>query len=221
VFRGNVYRAKTEMMKLREKAKLLEIETVLARRRMGHGSDGEASKAAERVGKVFGQSARSIYRGMKILKGIDQAAADGNTKLAERLTELVNARKTVKALALMEGGKKPKPGKAKKRDLPRTFLDHANTVYSECESACRKADAPVQLDYLERHIARCLKYVVDARARLASDGSPEEVPWQAFYAQLEEEGVSIVAVDRPTRLAAAEAERMIEKFNREGEPTDE
>jgi hypothetical protein len=60
--RGNRYRVKTQTMKAREQRKMLEIETALARQRRAHGSDGGPSKSTDRVGKVFGESGKTVGR---------------------------------------------------------------------------------------------------------------------------------------------------------------
>ena len=59
---GNVYRVKTQLMMARELRKLVELEKALARQRMGQGSDGGASKSADRAGAAYKLSGKTVER---------------------------------------------------------------------------------------------------------------------------------------------------------------
>jgi hypothetical protein len=163
--RGNIYRTKTETMKAREQRKILEIETALARGRMAEGTDGGPSKAADRVGKVFGESGKTVQRRLKVLEAIEQADADGDKKRASRLTELLDGKHITKALDLLSP--KDKPAKPVKQvDVPRTLHDHVNTAQSENFEACCKAQCEAEIEIIEVSIDRMLTTVQAARQRL-------------------------------------------------------
>jgi hypothetical protein len=99
---GNIYRITTETMKAREQRKMLTIEKAIGRVRKTIGLHSGPGKAADRVGKVFGESGGTVQRRLKVLDAIEKAEASGNTKLAARLTELLNTRQITKALALLK-----------------------------------------------------------------------------------------------------------------------
>jgi hypothetical protein len=167
--RGNLYRTKTETMKAREQRKMLELEMVLARQRMSAGADGGPSKSTDRVGKVFGESGKTVQRRIKVLDAIEQAETDGDKRMQARLTELLDSGKTGKALALLNPDKAPRP--VKKVEVPRTFNDHLTKCYSENFEACAKAIVEAELDQLEANLERLRQDIEAARARLRS-GAP-------------------------------------------------
>src|SRR5262249_48872469 len=86
---ANMHRQKSQLSIAREQRSFLESEKALARTRMAVGSDGGASKATDRVGKVFGESGKTVQRRLKILEGIEEAQAEGNSKRADRLIDLL------------------------------------------------------------------------------------------------------------------------------------
>jgi hypothetical protein len=104
----NMYRIKTKVELAREQRGRLEAEKELARRRMGQGSDGGASKSADRVGSAYKVSGRTVTTRIKVLEGIEDAQAKGEHKKAERLTDLLERDKTGQALALIKGKKAAK-----------------------------------------------------------------------------------------------------------------
>jgi ParB-like chromosome segregation protein Spo0J len=161
---GNRYRVKTQMMIAREQRKALEIETELARRRMGAGSDGGFSKSTDRVGKIFGESGKTVQRRQKILRAIEEAQSKQPRK-AERLIQLLESRQTLKALEAIDGKTAP-PKPAKKIDVPPTLHAHANKAYSEFYEACCKAGVPAELEILDRTIGRMTADLNTARKRL-------------------------------------------------------
>jgi ParB-like chromosome segregation protein Spo0J len=100
IVRGNAYRTKTELMKAREQRKLLEVEKALGLRRMAEGSDGGPSKSTARVGKMFGESHKTVERRLKVLDAIEEAQGAGNEKRAEVLAGLLESKKITDALEL-------------------------------------------------------------------------------------------------------------------------
>jgi hypothetical protein len=78
-----------------------------------HTNDGGPSKAAERVGKRFNESCRTVERRRNVLKGYDAAVADHNDKKAEHLLNLLEAKKLVEAENIIKGKKAKKPAKPK------------------------------------------------------------------------------------------------------------
>jgi hypothetical protein len=163
--RGNMYRTKTETMKAREQRKVLEIETVLARRRMGEGTDDGPSKATDRVGKIFGESGKSVQRRLKVLEAIEQADADGDKKRAGRLTELLDGKHITKALDLLAPkDKAPRP--VKKVDVPPTLHEHVIKAHSANYEAAAKATCEPEIEVIERNIDRMANDVRTARERL-------------------------------------------------------
>jgi hypothetical protein len=165
---GNRYRVKTEVMLAREQRKLLEVESALARRRMGDGSDGGPSKATDRVGKTFGESGKTVQRRIKVLEAIEQADAGGDKKKSERLTELLNGGKTVQALATISP-KKKSGSRPVKVDVPRTLHDHATRAYSENYEACCKAQCEGEIEVLVNNVERMLHDILTAWGRLGAD----------------------------------------------------
>src|SRR5215471_10001967 len=119
LIRDNVGRRKTELMVAREQRKAKEIEGALARKRMAHGvgEGDEAGKATDKVGKLFNESGKTVGRRLKVLEAIETAEEAGDGKLAARLTELLNAGYSGKALALLDG--KPKKAAPVRVDVPR------------------------------------------------------------------------------------------------------
>jgi len=160
----NGYRTKTRLIVAREQQKLLEIHKRLARARMAHGSDGEASKSVDRVGVEFKVSGKTVQNNMKILGAIDAAHEDGDKRRAEQLTDLLERGSTVKALALINGEERPK--KAPKVDVPRTLHDHSNKAHSEFYEACAKVQVQAELDLLERCLEQMRDALATARTRL-------------------------------------------------------
>jgi hypothetical protein len=158
---GNTYRQKTETMKAREQRKLLEVETALARRRMGSGSDGGPSMSTDRVGKIFGESGKSVQRRLKVLEAIEKADADGKHERARKLTELMDSRRITKALDLIKPAKqreaeKAKKGKAKK-EVDRSPTGYYTRAGSDWEAACfhvSQAEYKGLGDQLKRMIAQ-------------------------------------------------------------------
>jgi ParB-like chromosome segregation protein Spo0J len=171
--RGNAYRTKTETMKAREQRKLLEIEKALARGRMsqGKGDDDGPSKSTDRVGKLFGESGKTVQRRLKILTAIETAQQDGDARRATRLGELLDTRQTTKALELI-GPRKAKTGKAPPRqvEVPPTFHAHMNRAYSEFFEGCCKAIVPAELDMAEATLKRMQDDLAAARRKLGGAG---------------------------------------------------
>jgi ParB-like chromosome segregation protein Spo0J len=165
LIRGNTYRVKTQTILAKEQRKMLEVEADLARRRMGEGSDGGPSKATDRVGKLFGESGKTVQRRLKVLRAIEEAETAGQRKKAEQLTELLNAGKTLKALDVAQG-KAPK-AKPPKVEVPPTIHEHANKAYSEFFNGCAKAQYPAELQVLEAALGRMRDDLESARRRVA------------------------------------------------------
>jgi hypothetical protein len=114
---GNDYREKTQEMIAREQRRLVEVQKILARKRMASGSDGGLSKSTQRVGKLLGVSNKTIERNIKIINAIDQCRDQREHTKAEKLTEYLNTRKTTKALGMLEDKpKSPKPTPADDAD---------------------------------------------------------------------------------------------------------
>jgi hypothetical protein len=162
----NGYREKTQLMVARELAMLAEIEKERGRRRMALGSDDGPSKATDRVAQAVKRiSGKTVQRRLKILKAIDEAHDNGDHRKADQLTELLEQRKTLQALAVIKG-KALKPKKAVKVEVRRTLHDHATKAYSEFYEACCKATVGAELDVLEAHVQRVLEDIQTARKRL-------------------------------------------------------
>jgi hypothetical protein len=168
----NTYRVKDEVILAREQRKLLELEKELARRRMGAGSDGGPSKSADRVGKVFRQSGKTVQRRQKVLEAIEAAEAGGDRKTAERLTQLLNNKQTVKALAVIDGAKKPDPRPAKV-EVPPTLLDDVNLAHSKFFEACAKVRLPAEADMLGGYLERMADALKLARQKLGATVAPK------------------------------------------------
>jgi ParB-like chromosome segregation protein Spo0J len=151
VIRDNKYRVKSEVMIAREQRKLLEVESALARRRMGEGKDEGPSRAADRVGKIYKQSGKTVQRHVQVVDAIDEAEQKGNRKRAERLTELLNAKKIVKALDVIKGKRngKSKTATSKKavevEEFP-TCDAHFNKSESVFEAGCALVKSQGDLD---------------------------------------------------------------------------
>jgi hypothetical protein len=165
VILGNIGRRKTPVMVAREQRKALELEKTLAKARMGAGSDGGPSKSTDRVGKVFNVSGKTVARQIKVLNAIEKAEADGDSKKAARLTELLNAGKVVQAQAVI-AGKQAAAKKPPKVEVKRSFGSHKETAYGEFFEACAKAKTPAEFDLLEGDLSRMHDDLRAARARL-------------------------------------------------------
>jgi hypothetical protein len=165
IIRGNIYRNKSQLMIAREQRKLREVESDLARQRMSAGSDGGPSKSTDRVGKIFGESGKTVERRLKVLEAIEEAEAEHDSKGAKRLTDLLEGKKLVKALDVIKGESgKPKP--VKKVETPRTLNDHASRAYSEFDEACGKVIVAAELEILEATLQRMRDASEAARQRL-------------------------------------------------------
>jgi ParB-like chromosome segregation protein Spo0J len=160
----NRYRVKTQVMLAREQRKLLEVETVLARRRMGSGGDDGPSKSTDRVGKVFGESGKTVQRRIKILEAIEKAEGAGEHRKAERLTELLDGGKTVQALEVISPKEKKQP--IRKVDVPKTIHAHITAAYSENYEGCCKARCEAEIDLLEENLERMRQDIETARGRV-------------------------------------------------------
>jgi hypothetical protein len=165
LIRGNIQRSKTQVMLTREQRKMLELQKSLARARMGGGNDGGPSKSADRVGKEFKVSGKTVARRIKVLNAIEQAEADGEQKKAERLTELLNANQVVKALNAI-ANKAATPRKPPAVTVPRTLNDHTVIAYSEFFEACTKVKVQAECDILEATLGRMHDDLQAARTRL-------------------------------------------------------
>jgi ParB-like chromosome segregation protein Spo0J len=161
IIRSNMYRTKTETMKAREQRRLLEIETAKGRARMAQGGDGGPSKSTDRVGKLFGESGKSVQRRLKVLEAIEKAEGEGKHQRAKRLTELLDGRKITKALDLLKPQKvreaeQQKKGKAK-QDVDRSPTGYYTRAGSDWEAACfhiSKAEYRGLGDQLKKMIAQ-------------------------------------------------------------------
>jgi hypothetical protein len=165
----NGYRTKTRLMVAREQQKLVELEKVLARKRMAHGRDGKdgPSKSTERAAVVFKTSGATVQRNLKVLAGIDAAKERGDERAAARLTELLEHGKPGKALELIAAGNgKSKQKAPKKVDVPRTIHDHATMAHSEFYEACAKSGIEEEFRVLERYLGDMQKALQTARERL-------------------------------------------------------
>jgi hypothetical protein len=165
IIRGNVGREKTQVMIAREQRELLEVESALARRRMGGDSDGGPSKSTDRVGLIFKESGKTVTRRIKVLRAIETAEAKGDRKQADQLTDLLNARSLVKALNVIKGTP-AKPKKSKPADVPRTLLDCVNKAYSEFYEACVRVQVESELDILKARLQQMASDLNTARERL-------------------------------------------------------
>jgi hypothetical protein len=163
--RGNMYRHKDQVTLAREQAKMLEVEESLARRRMGKGSDGGPSKSSDRVGKLFGESGKTVQRRLQVLDAIDQAREEGQHKRADRLAELLNAGKTTKALDLAQG-RTAGPARPPRVEPPRTLHDCATKAYSEFYEACAKAQIPEEVKILENYLCQMHDALTTAAGRV-------------------------------------------------------
>jgi ParB-like chromosome segregation protein Spo0J len=169
LFLENLYRTKTRLMKAREQQKLVEIQKILARKRMAHGRDDDdagPSKSTERVAKICKTSNQTVRRNLKVLKGIDAAVARGDEHMARHLIELLEQDKPGKAIDLIDGTVKGKPKAPVKVDVPRTPLDHSLAAYREFYEACATSKAEAELQALEQDLERMREALQTARARL-------------------------------------------------------
>jgi hypothetical protein len=164
VVRDNAQRIRTEVIRAREQRALLEVERRRARERMGGGSDGGPSKSADRVGKIFGESGKTVARRLKVLEAIEAAEAEGDRRRADRLTELLNAKKVVKALEVAAGKPAP-PRKPPAADAPRTLHDHASKAYSEFFEACAKVRVAAEVEQLGAVLGRMRDDLETARGK--------------------------------------------------------
>ena len=99
---------------------------------MGSGFDGGPSKSADRVGAVYKVSGKTVQHSVKVLDAIEAAEAEGDRRRADRLTELLETKQTVKALQVIE--EKPRAQKPAKVEVPRTLNDHSTKAYSRFSS---------------------------------------------------------------------------------------
>jgi hypothetical protein len=170
LIRGNMYRMKTELIKAREQRHILEVEKQLGLQRMAEGSDGGPSKSTDRVGKLFGESGKSVQRRQKALDAIEEAEAAGNTKRAQQLTDWLNAKQITKVLDAIDGAKKkkakPKPS-AKIGDAePPTLHEHINAAFSRFEGACARATCEGEIVSIENYLDQMQRKVAEKRQRL-------------------------------------------------------
>jgi ParB-like chromosome segregation protein Spo0J len=172
----NGYRVKTRLMVAREQQKLVELQKVLARKRMAWGRDDDddgPSKATERAAIAFKTSGATVQRNLRVLDGIDAAQERGDERMAARLIDLLERGKPGKALDLIATGKgEGKPKAPAKVDVPRTIHDHATMAHSEFYEACAKSSIEEELRVLEQYLDNMRKALQTARERLASD-SPD------------------------------------------------
>jgi hypothetical protein len=175
VIADNDQRTKTQLMIAREQRHLLEIQTQLARRRMGQGGDGGPSKSVDRVAEFFNkrgdktESGKTVQRRIKILEAVEAAEAAGDRRKADRLTELLNNGQTVKALEVISPREKSK--KPVKVEVPPTLHGNANKAYSENFEACAKATCPAEVDVIEAGIQRMQQDARTARERVSPPGA--------------------------------------------------
>jgi hypothetical protein len=167
IVRGNMYRVKDQLTIAREQRKLLEVEAHLARQRMGGGGDDGPSKSTDRVGKVFRVSGKTVQRQIKVLEAIEKAEAGGDHRRAEKLTNMLNAGQTVKALEVI-AGKPSAPRKPPAVDVPRTLLDHLNKAHSEFYEACAKATVPAEVDLVASYLDKMNNVLEQRRLKVAA-----------------------------------------------------
>jgi ParB-like chromosome segregation protein Spo0J len=164
IIRGNMYRTKTQTMVAREQRAWLEVEKVLGRKRMGQGTDGGPSESTDRVGKIFGESGRTIQRRLKVLGAIEDAESHGDRKKAERLSALLEGNHLVKALDVIAG--KTAAPKKPRVEVPPTFNAHNTRAYSEFFEACAKARVQGEVDQLFANLERMTEDAETARVRV-------------------------------------------------------
>jgi hypothetical protein len=173
---GNMQRHKSQLVIAREQRYALQIESELARRRQGSGSDGGPSKSVDRVGEmaVAGrkESGKTVQHRLKILEAIEagQQGTEAEKRKAEQLTELLEARQTTKALDLLDGKKKA-PASAKPKstrvdeddddDAPRPTPTAARQEWE----AYKKSLRPVSRDSLIQAILPSLRVAWRAAQR--------------------------------------------------------
>jgi hypothetical protein len=168
----NSYRVKTRLMVALEQRKLVELESIMARKRMakGRGDDAGPSKATERAAILFKTSGATVTRNLRVLAGIDAAREAGDERMAKRLIELLERGKPGLAIAAIEGksdGKRKAPVKV---DVPRTLLDHATKAHGEFYEGCVKAKVEAELDVLEQYLDNMREALQTARDRLMQKG---------------------------------------------------
>jgi hypothetical protein len=132
---------------------------------MAGGSDGGPSKSADRVGKIFGESGKTVDRRLKVLEAIETAEADGDRKRAEQLTKLLEDKHIVKALDLIDN-KPAAPRKPPPVTVPRTLLDFAQKAYSEFFEACTKVECQGELEQVESYYRQMGDKLQATRAKL-------------------------------------------------------
>jgi hypothetical protein len=175
--RGNMYRTKTELIKAREQRRILDVERRLGLQRMAEGSDGGPSKSTDRVGKLFGESGKSVQRRLKVLDAIEAAEAKGDKKLAGQLTDWLNAKQITKVLAAVDATKKkkakPKPSpKQMEEAKPIPFHQHINAAISQFSDACAKATSEGEIKAIEGYLDQMQQQVSDKRQRLGNKNPP-------------------------------------------------
>jgi hypothetical protein len=168
----NVSRNKPETVKAKEQRRLLQTEMELARRRMGGEKDGRPGKSTDAVGKIFDESGKQVQRRIKVLEAIEDAAAKGNHKRAQRLTELLDTRHMTKALDMLKPAKvREAERKAKvKVDVPPTFHEQMNRSYSANYEACAKATCKAEIELLQKNAERMLHDIEVTVERLRKQG---------------------------------------------------
>jgi hypothetical protein len=164
LIRDNQGRRKSERTVAKELRRLVKIESVLARKRMAHGAGGEPGKAVEKVGKERNLSGSSVQKRIKVLNAIEAAEDRGDTKKANRLEDLLNARKIDTAINVIKG--KPAAPKPAKVEVPDTFNSRYQKAYSEFFEACCKVMVPGELDQLRGLLARMAEEVEKVERRL-------------------------------------------------------
>jgi hypothetical protein len=176
----NGYRVKTRLMVAREQQKLVEVEKVLARKRMAHGrgDDEGPSKATERAAVAFKTSGATVARNLRVVAGIDAARERGDERAAARLIDLLERGKPGKALDLIAAGNGQGESKRKapaKVDAPRTIHDHATMAHSEFYEACAKSTIEEELLVLERYLDNMREALQTARERLTRSRTSQAV----------------------------------------------
>jgi hypothetical protein len=175
IIKENIGRIRTRLQVAREQMEMAEIEKEAGRARMAQGSDGGPSASQDRIAKIFTTSGKTVQRNIKVAKAIDRATTQGDYRTAERLTELLNQGKTGKACDLIDGKAAGKAKKAVKVEVPRTFNDHNNRMYSEGFEASCKAQVAAELDQLQANLDRVQQEIDKARARLAQQQQTADV----------------------------------------------
>jgi hypothetical protein len=177
IISGNLYRVKTQLMLAREQRAMVEIQQCLARNRMGHGGDGGPSKSTDRVGKIFGESGKSVQRRLKVLDAYEDYVAAGHNQKAERLLGFLEGQQITKALELISPASAPASAKKSPRvEVPDTIHARMTKAYSEFFEACAKARVAAEIELLEATLGRMRDDLGAARSRLRA-GEASKVPF--------------------------------------------